>query len=91
MTIVLTHSLLQNESCEIMSSLAIIAGLVVAMAGAAQAQNFRVIGSIYTGTPGEIYTYRAWYGDGNMYIGPHVPASIENPLNFTSESTMTID
>lgn len=62
-------------------------GAAVLLAGVTSAQNFRVVASIYTGTPGEIYEHRAWYGDGNMYIGPHIPSSIENPLNFTSELT----
>lgn len=63
-----------------------IAGAAAVFAGAATAQEFRVVGSVYTGTPGEIYTYRTWYGDSNLYVGPRVPASVENALNFTSES-----
>ncbi|CAI6090064.1 unnamed protein product [Clonostachys chloroleuca] len=50
---------------------------------AASAQNFRVVGQLYTGTPGETITYRTWYGDGNLYVGPKVPASVSNALNFT--------
>lgn len=54
------------------------------LASTVAAQNFRVIGQIYSGTPGETYNYRTWYGDGNMYIGPKIPANLENTLNFTS-------
>jgi hypothetical protein len=65
-----------------------IAGAAAVLAGAASAQEFRVVGSIYTGVPGEIYTYRAWYGDSNLYVGPRVPASVGNALNFTSKSRL---
>jgi hypothetical protein len=54
-----------------------------AFAAVSSAQTFNVIGQIYTGTPGETYSYRTWYGDGNMYIGTHVPEDVESAFNFT--------
>lgn len=62
-----------------------ITGAAAVLAGAAAAQEFRVVGSVYNGVPGEIYTYRTWYGDGNLYVGPHIPASVQTALNFTSK------
>jgi hypothetical protein len=62
-----------------------VAGATALLAGAVSAQNFRVVATHYTGTPGETFEWRTWYGDGNMYIGPHIPESLENTLNYTSE------
>lgn len=60
-----------------------IVGVAALLASVAHAQNFRVVASFNTGLT---TNYRAWYGDGHMYIGPWVPASLENTLNFTSMS-----
>lgn len=61
-----------------------VSSTAVVLAAVAAAQNFRVVGQIYSGTPGDTYTYRTWYGDGNLFVGPKIPASLENTLNFTS-------
>lgn len=63
-----------------------VAGATALLAGAASAQNFRVMATHYKGTPGETIEWRTWYGDGNMYSGPHIPESLENTLNYTSET-----
>lgn len=56
-----------------------------ALVAGANSQNFRVVGEVYNGTPGSTIKYRTWYGDGNVYVGPHIPEGIQNALNFTSK------
>ncbi|KAH7305917.1 hypothetical protein B0I35DRAFT_110207 [Stachybotrys elegans] len=53
------------------------------MAGAASAQSFRITAQVYNGVPGEIYESRTWYADGNLYVGPIVPQSVQTSANFT--------
>lgn len=63
-------------------------GAAALLAGVANAQNFRVTAWVVE-VPGEKYwEQRVWYGDGNLYVGAHVPASVQNALNFTSMSCL---
>ncbi|KFA60135.1 hypothetical protein S40285_10849 [Stachybotrys chlorohalonatus IBT 40285] len=55
----------------------------ILMAGVASAQNFRVVADILSSIPGQGSQSRTWYGDGNLYVGPFVPATVTNALNFT--------
>ena len=68
-----------------MLSLSKISGATALLAGLASAQNFRVVGEVYNGTPGDIWSLRTYYADGEMYMGPIVPAEVSNALNYSSK------
>lgn len=57
--------------------------LAIFLATVVAAQKFN-ISALYAEN-GKIYQMRAWYGDGNLYVGPRIPAGIQNAFNITSK------
>lgn len=70
-----------------MFSLGKVSGAAALLAGLASAQNFRVVGEVYNGTPGDIWSLRTYYADGEVYMGQVIPDEVTTSLNYTSTST----
>ncbi|KAI9903687.1 hypothetical protein N3K66_000216 [Trichothecium roseum] len=66
-----------------MFSLGKISGAATLLAGLASAQNFRVVGEVYNGTPGDIWSLRTYYADGEVYMGQVIPDEVTTALNYT--------
>ncbi|KUI62227.1 hypothetical protein VP1G_09355 [Cytospora mali] len=43
---------------------------------------------IEAGTNGGTASYRVWYGDGQAYVGPNVPETVEQAIDITSPGTV---
>ncbi|RYP51070.1 hypothetical protein DL768_003514 [Monosporascus sp. mg162] len=57
------------------------AGLSALFAAAVYAQDFNISTQYHEG--GQLLNSRVWYGDGNLYVGAKVPASIQTAFNIT--------
>ncbi|RYO74642.1 hypothetical protein DL764_010795 [Monosporascus ibericus] len=57
------------------------AGLPALFAAAVYARDFNVSTQYHEG--GQLFNSRVWYGDGNLYVGAKVPASVQTTFNIT--------